>query len=146
MDEDLNLTPMIDIFIILIFFLLLTAVFAKVAVIDIYLPQEGQAGGAAEPNAPVTILAIKITEKGFELGGIGGNMFIPKTGQGLNYRELTNKLAAIKEEYPQKEDAIFLFDQDIPYDTVVKVMDASRETSDSPRKTLFPLVSLGENR
>lgn len=147
MSDDLNLTPMIDIFIILIFFLLLTAVFAKIAIIDIYLPQEGQSSETTEQNAPsVGVLAIKITEGGFELGGIGGGVLIPKNSQGLNFNGLTHQLIAIKDKYPQKEDVILLFDKDISYDTVVKVMDASRETTDGTKRILFPMVSLGENR
>ena len=147
MSDELDFTPLISVLIILIFFLLLTAVFAKIAIIDIYLPQEGQSSETAEQNTPsVGVLAIKITEDGFELGGIGGGDLIPKSAQGLNFKELTNKLIAIKDKYPQKEDVILLFDKDISYDTVVKVMDASRETTDGTKRILFPMVSLGENR
>ncbi len=143
--DDLNLTPMIDIFIMLIFFLLLTAVFAKTAIIDTYLPKDDQ-GAATGRGGPVEVLAIKITEKGFDLSGIGAGTFIPKNRSGLNYQELTDSLAAIKQRYPRKEDVILLFDPDVSYDTVVKVMDAARETSDSAKRPLFPQVSLGENR
>ena len=147
MSDELDFTPLISVLIIIIFFLLLTAVFAKIAIIDIYLPQEGQGSETAEQNAPsVGVLAIKITEDGFELGGIGGGVLIPKNSQGLNFNELTNQLIAIKDKYPRKEDVILLFDKDISYDTVVKVMDASREITDGTRRILFPLVSLGENR
>lgn len=144
-DGDLNLTPMIDIFIMLIFFLLLTAVFAKTAIIDTYLPKD-DADAAGQSASEGGVLAIKITERGFELSGIGGGIFIPKNQNGLNYEELTNRLAAIKQRHPQKEEAILLFDAGAPYDTVVKVMDASRETSDGSRRLLFPQISLGENR
>lgn len=143
MSDDLNLTPMIDIFIILIFFLLLTAVFAKIAIIDIYLPQEGQ-GSELEQNTPPKVLTIKTSGKGFELDGIGGKILIPGNEHVLNFKELTNKLISIKKRYPQKDDVILLFDADISYDTVVKVMDASRETAEIPKRTLFPAVSLGK--
>ncbi len=142
--DDLNLTPMIDIFIIIIFFLLLTAVFARTAIIDIYLPQEG--GASNQSAAESEVLTIKITEKGFELGGIGGQSFIPKTGENLDFKELTNQLINIKDKYPQKEDVVLLFDPATPYEIVIKVMDASRETTEGTKRTLFPLVSLAENR
>lgn len=145
--DDLNLTPMIDIFIIIIFFLLLTAVFAKTAIIDMYLPQEGGASGQSN-NVP-EVLSIKVTEKGFELGGIGGGSIIPRTEGNLDFKELTKQLSVIKDKHPQKEDVVLLFDSGIQYDTVVRVMDACRETSDtleSAKRMLFPLVSLAENR
>lgn len=147
--DDLNLTPMIDIFIIIIFFLLLTAVFAKTAIIDMYLPQEG--GASAQSNAVPEVLSIKVTEKGFELGGIGGGSVIPRTEGNLDFKELTKQLSGVKDKHPQKEDIVLLFDPGIQYDTVVKVMDACRETSENQtgetgKRTLFPLVSLAENR
>jgi len=134
---------MIDIFIIIIFFLLLTAVFARTAIIDIYLPQEGGASG--QSGVPPQVLTIKITEKGFELGGIGGEKIIPRISENLDFKGLTNQLVNIKDKYPQKEDVVLLFDPSTPYEVVVKVMDASRETPEGVKRTLFPLVSLAEN-
>ena len=141
--EDLNLTPMIDIFMIIIFFLLLTTVLVKTAIINVYLPQEQSASRSG--GAPQEVLIVKVNESGFELGGVGAGAFIPKNGAGLNYIELNRRLAGIKERYPDKEGIVLLFDVDVPYDIVVKVMDAARETEDRSRP-LFPLVSLGENR
>lgn len=142
-EEDLNLTPMIDIFMIIIFFLLLTTVLVKTAIINVNLPQEQ--GASRSGGAPPEILIVKVDERGFELGGVGNGAFIPKNGAGFNYPELNRRLAAIKERFPEKEDVILLFDVSVPYDTVVQVMDAARETGDK-RRPLFPLVSLGENR
>ncbi len=141
--EDLNLTPMIDIFMIIIFFLLLTTVLVKTSIINVYLPQEQASPRPA--GGPQEVLSVKVSERGFELGGVGGGAFIPKNGAVLDYHELNRRLAAIKERFPEKEDVILLFDVSVPYDTVVQVMDAARETEDRKR-TLFPLVSLGENR
>lgn len=143
MGDDLNLTPMIDIFMIIIFFLLLTAIFAKTAIINIYLPQES---GGAHAGGPQETLTVRVKDNGFELGGIGAGNFIAKTGTDFNYTELTNRLSAIKDRYPHKEDIVLLFDQGTPYDTVVKVMDAARETENGNRRPLFPFVSLGESR
>ncbi|MBI5903836.1 MAG: biopolymer transporter ExbD [Deltaproteobacteria bacterium] len=141
--EDLNLTPMIDIFMIIIFFLLLTTVLVKTSIINVYLPQEQASSRPA--GGPQEVLGVKVSERGFELGGVGGGAFIPKNGAVLDYHELNRRLAAIKERFPEKEDVILLFDVSVPYDTVVQVMDAARETEDK-RRPLFPLVSLGENR
>ena len=81
-ETELNLLPMMNMFIIIISFLMTTAIFAKTALIDVYLPQEGSGGGTGSGGqaayAPPAILTVSTTEKGFELGGIGGGRFIPK--------------------------------------------------------------------
>ena len=62
-DTDLNLTPVMNLFMVIIPFLLLTAVFAKMAIIDTYLPQEGEGGGGNQA-APPKMLIVKVMEKG----------------------------------------------------------------------------------
>lgn len=142
--DELNLTPIMNVFMIIIPFLLLTAVFAKTAIIDVYLPQEagGASGGAASGDPG--ILSIEIKESGFELGGIGKGVVVPKVENQYDLKRLSQELIRIKEKYPQKEDVVLLARQDLSYETVVKVMDAARETDDGERRPLFPAVSLGE--
>jgi biopolymer transport protein ExbD len=146
---DLNLTPIMNVFIIVIPFLLLTAVFAKTAIIDIYLPQEGQGGGGGG-SSEQKILAIKVTKTGFEIGGVGGGARIGLKDNALDFKGLNEELVRIKDRAPSQEEVILLFDQETSYDIVVKVMDAARETTVEKdgvkrRRLLFPAVSLGEN-
>lgn len=142
--EDLNLLPIMNIFIIIIPFLLLTAVFAKTAIIDIYLPQESEGSAAAsDPSDPV-ILTVSMTDDGFELGGIGNGVVIPKTSNQYDFKQLSQEFVKIKERYPEKEDVVLLIQRHLPYDAIVKAMDAARETGGKEKKPLFPLISLGE--
>lgn len=143
-ETELNLLPMMNMFIIIISFLMTTAVFAKMAIVDVYLPQEGGGNGGQTASAVPAILTVSVLEKGFEMGGVGGGRFIPKKDGNLDYRQLTEELVKIKGSYPDKEDAILLFPAEMPYDIVVKVMDATRETAERPKKSLFPMLSLGE--
>lgn len=144
-ETELNLLPMMNMFIIIISFLMTTAVFAKMAIVDVYLPQEGGGSGGPATAAVPAILTVSVLEKGFEMGGVGGGRLVPKKSDGtLDYKQLTEELVKIKGSYPNKEDAILLFPAGMPYDTVVKVMDATRETSERPKKSLFPMLSLGE--
>lgn len=146
--EELNLIPIMNVFMIIIPFLLLTAVFAKTAVIDVYLPQEAGMGvsGGQTADADPGLLAVKVTDTGFQLEGIGGVVVIPMQEGRLDFKQLTTELMKIKERYPKKEDVVLLLQTHTPYETVVHVMDSARETTDTPRRPLFPLVSLGENR
>ncbi len=147
---DIDLTPVMNVFIIIIPFLLLTAVFAKTAIIDVYLPQEGGAeAGASAQQAPKTPLIIKVTGAGFTLDGLGKGIHVPKGASDYDYKKLTEKLSELKNSHPQSEEAIILFEPKIQYEVVIKVMDASRETyymkdGLNVKRALFPAVSLGE--
>ncbi len=148
--EDINLIPILNIFMIIIPFLLLTAVFTKTSIIDIYLPQEGQEAKDNKFSQIPQILTVKVMEMGFELGGIGNGILIPKMGGNLDFKQLANELRKLKDKYPDEEDVVLLFDPNVSYDLIINVMDATREISDviegkTVKKLLFPLVSLGEN-
>jgi len=148
--EDINLIPILNIFMIIIPFLLLTAVFTKTSIIDIYLPQEGQEAKDNKFSQIPQILTVKVMEMGFELGGMGNGILIPKMGGNLDFKQLANELRKLKDKYPDEEDVVLLFDPNVSYDLIINVMDATREISDviegkTVKKLLFPLVSLGEN-
>lgn len=144
-DNDLNLTPVMNLFMVIIPFLLLTAVFAKTAIIDTYLPQESE-GGKGNQATPPKILIVKVVEKGIELGGVGDGIFIPKIEGKLNLKQLAAELVKLKDKYPKEEEAILLFDPQMPYEQVVQIMDTTRETTEGTKRILFPTVSLGENK
>lgn len=142
---DVNLTPLLNVFIIVIPFVLLSAVFVKTSVIDIYLPQEGRRAA----DSPTGVLVIKVTGSGFDVGGIG-KAFIPKQAGDYDFKGLTQEeLMRLKDGFPRSEDAILLFNPDASYEFIVKVMDSAREAvikedGKLKRRTLFPLISLGE--
>jgi len=150
LSEDINLTPILNIFMIIIPFLLLTAVFAKTSIIDIYLPQEGREAKDNMSSQALQILTVKVTEIGFELDGIGNGILIPRIGKNLNFKQLTTELIKLKDKNPDKEEVVLLFDPNTPYDLIVNIMDTTREATEiiegkSVKRPLFPLVSLGEN-
>ena len=66
-----------------------------------------------------------------------------------NLDALSGKLAELKESYPTKTDAAILLEQDIAYETVVRVMDTVRiaeaiEGDAIVRSDLFPDISIGD--
>ncbi len=103
-----------NMFIIIISFLMTTAVFAKMAIVDVYLPQEGGGNGGQATFAAPAILTVSVLENGFEMGGVGGGRLIPRKDGNLDYRQLTEELIKIKGSYPDKEDAILLFPAEMP--------------------------------
>ncbi len=136
-EEGINITPVMNIFLILIPFLLLTAVFVRIAVLEFSLPS---ANGAAEQTkaepkqAVVTIVAI--TEKGFDLKTQGLKLaFISKKEDDFDFEALVKQLRKVKQMHEETEDIIIAPQASIKYDTIIKVMDRCRENG-------FPNISI----
>ena len=66
-ENELNITPVMNIFLILVPFLLLTAVFLKLSILEFSLPNSTQAGEAQKPQNNLVVTILAISEKGFEL-------------------------------------------------------------------------------
>ena len=150
--EDLNLTPVMNVFIILIPFLLLTTVFVKTAIINVYLPGNTSDREQTDRANSERILTLHMTRDGFSFSGLGKEIPpVKKDNSGsYDFGLLNSRVAALKERYPKHEEAIILFAPDTPYELVIKAMDATREVATSKqgkitRKTLFPVISVGEH-
>jgi biopolymer transport protein ExbD len=136
---ELMLTSMIDVFTILIVFLLMTAEFVHIAIIDLSLPslsrdESGKVQQPPQDNLVLIILAIKedciqVKSPGFVFDPIA------KENSNYNYTTLINQLKEIKTKYTAAEDIIISPEAKIKYDIIIKVMDRCRETG-------FPNVSL----
>ncbi|MFQ5865065.1 MAG: ExbD/TolR family protein [bacterium] len=135
--EDLNITPVMNIFLILVPFLLLTAVFVRIAVIEFSLPsanKKSEIAGAKPGKAIVTILAIN--EKGFELKTHGVRFpIILKKQDNFDFQTLVARLKQVKQLHNDTEDIIIAPQASIKYDTIIKVMDRCRENG-------FPNISI----
>lgn len=135
--DDINITPVMNIFLILVPFLLLTAVFVRIAVFEFSLPtlDKKSTQSKVEPAKTVaTILAIH--EKGFELKTQGIKIpFIKKRQDNFDYQTLVVKLKEVKLLHRESEDIIIAPKASIKYDTIIKVMDRCRENG-------FPNISI----
>ena len=152
--SELLLVPMIDIFTVLVTFLLMTAVFSRITILQLDLPS-ADAGGA--PSPPEFRLEVIVRESGFEL--TNGNTLIatvPKLAGEYDYKMLSDLALQLKREYPDVNDASVLMERKIKYDYLIQVMDTIRSAqvpvdataSDSqssesgrPRTTTFQLFS-----
>jgi biopolymer transport protein ExbD len=145
--HDLNVVPMIDMMIILVFFLIFTAVFTKTNVLELNLP----GADSAVPNLPEGLnLEVIIRKASIEVAdrGTGVLKTLPIAGKDHDLKGLSNYLQLVKSKYPDKVDATILLEQDIDYGTLVHVMDTVRvyEVTGSQWQVgeLFPDVSVGD--
>jgi biopolymer transport protein ExbD len=73
----------------------------------------------------------------------------PNDVDGYDFEALGGKLNELKTRYPKKTDAAILLEQDIAYETLVRVMDTVRiaETIEDDavvRSDRFPNISIGD--
>ncbi len=122
---ELLLVPMIDIFTVLVTFLLMTAVFSKTVVLQLNLPASVTEFREPPPGLMIEVMVrkdlIQVADR-----NAGPLATIPNTATGYDYERLTDYLKRVKQKYPEKTDATILLETDTPYDILVQVMDRVR--------------------
>ncbi|MEM7432427.1 MAG: biopolymer transporter ExbD [Pseudomonadota bacterium] len=146
---ELNITAFMNLMVILVPFLLITAVFSRLAILELNLP--GSSTEPVEPQDQTFQLEVIVRKDTIEIGDRNQGLLAryPNTEEGYDYAALENKLSELKERYPTKTDASILLESDIEYDTLVQVMDKVRveETIEDDaivRSDLFPDISIGD--
>jgi len=146
---ELNITAFMNLMVILVPFLLITAVFSRLAILELNLP--GSSTEPADPQEQTFQLEITVRQSQIEVGdrNMGALGVYPTVDSGYDYDALSTKLSEIKQRYPEKTDAAILLEADIPYDTLVQVMDRVRvavtvEEDNVVRNDLFPDISIGD--
>ena len=146
---ELNITAFMNLMVILVPFLLITAVFSRLAILELNLP--GSSTEPVDPQEQVFQLEVIVRKSKIEVGDRNqGLLGVYSNGEdGYDYEALRTKLSELKKRYPKKLDASILLEQEIPYDTLVQVMDTVRvaETVDGNavvRSDLFPNISIGD--
>lgn len=145
--HDLNVVPMIDMMVILVFFLIFSAVFTRTSILELNLP----AANAAVPDLPKGLqLEVIVRKDRIDIADRGTGLLksLPTLEKAYDYRGLSQFLQLVKSKYPDKTDASILLEADISYDTVVQTMDTVRvfkaPGSNIDYGELFPDVSVGD--
>jgi biopolymer transport protein ExbD len=146
--SELQLVSMIDIFTVLVTFLLMTAIFSRTVVLDLKLPSNN----ASFPELPKGLnLEVIVHRDDLVIAdrGTGPLRTLPNTDKGYDLDGLTQYLQFVKSRYPDKTDATILLEPDTPYNSLVQVMDRTRVAEintglSSVQAELFPEVSIGD--
>ncbi|MBI3994891.1 MAG: biopolymer transporter ExbD [Nitrospirae bacterium] len=149
---DIDLTPYMNLLVVLAPFLLITAVFTRLAVLEIYLPPPASAEWMSKlpSSEDQLMLTVSITEKGLIVAnGTQIISLVQPTAAGHDLQTLSMILQQIKARFPGVDNAIVLSKPDIRYDELVQVMDTTRiafvvAEGKKTSYSLFPNISLGE--
>jgi len=147
---ELDITTFLNLMVVLIPFLLVTAVFSRITIQELNLPSE--AAGGATPDKPLVTIEVIVRKDKLQLSdGKSITATINKTEGKYDIKKLSANLLELKGKYAEKEDATILVEPDIEYEDVIHVMDAVKVAEvkqpgidELQRLPLFPKLSLGD--
>jgi len=146
---DIDVTTFLNLMVVLIPFLLITAVFSRLTIVELDLPSN--ASGAAQQQESFRIEVI-VREPGIEISnGTAVIASVPKKDGDYDLESLSEMMVALKQQYPDIDTASVLMEDFIPYDYLIRVMDIVR-TVEVPTDVeneyelyaLFSDISVGE--
>ena len=149
--NELDVTTFLNLMVVLVPFLLITAVFSRIAVVELNLPTSTGDALVQEPSFRVEVI---VRDGGLEVGN-GREVIaaIPKLDGGYDLETLSSYMVSLKEDNPDTEAASVLLEPDIPYDYLIQVMDTVRsvvvpgDADDAEpfvQLALFTEISIGE--
>jgi biopolymer transport protein ExbD len=146
---DLDMTTFLNLMVVLVPFLLITAVFSRITIVELSLPSSNSSPAPAEAIFRVEVV---VREAGLEI--TNGNAVIaaiPKVEDEYDLPKLSEYLVSLKQDHPDKEDASVLLEPDIHYDHLIQVMDIVRSVElrregeeEITRMALFTDISIGD--
>ena len=145
---ELDITTFLNLMVVLVPFLLITAVFSRITIMELDIPA-GASGAADKPKVTIEVI---VRKDRLELGnGQGVVARLDNVNGKYDLAKLSDYLQKIKGNYPDKTDATILIEPDIEYDYMVQVMDTVRlmevpqqGSEEFLKAELFPDMSLGE--
>ena len=145
--EEMNITAFMNLMVILVPFLLITAVFSRMTILELNLPP-----ASTTQNDPKQELQLEITIRrdALEVGDRRTGLIKRiDNAKGYDYKTLSEVMKQIKGRFPDKLNATILSEPETTYDVLVQVMDAVRvaevvQAGAVTQAELFPDVSIGD--
>jgi len=153
---ELDITTFLNLMVVLIPFLLISAVFSRITIMELEVPT---GAGGAKADKPALVLEVIVRKKGIEISnGKGVVASMRKVDGKYDIDKLSKYLQKIKKNYPDKTDSIVLMEPKLEYEFLILVMDTLRSAkimkegadgqppSPDNQKTvvLFPNISVGD--
>ncbi len=152
----LDVTAFINLIIVLVPFLLSTAVFTQLAIHELSLPAQASNALQDIKDKDQLQLEVVLRQDVIEIQNkLGGDRLgtVPRTDKGYDFKSLHEQMRALKAALVQrgidKRDVALLPEPGVPYDVIVQAMDAIRigkqtEGNRIVDVDLFPDLSIGD--
>ena len=147
--HELDVTTFLNLMVVLVPFLLITAVFSRLSIVELNLPSSaGNSAPSEQGFRPEVIVRQDANEIS---NGAVIIAIIPKVEEEYDLQALTDLMIALKQEYPEQDAASGLVEAHIPYDYLIQVMDVVRSVEIAPDDSdefqlfaLFTEISVGD--
>lgn len=146
---ELNITAFLNLMVILVPFLLITAVFSRMTILEIQLPPPG--AGIKQQQDIKLQLQLLVRKDSFEIRDVnlGRIKKLTRSKNEDNWKTFTKVLLEIKNRFPDNLKITLLLEPDISYKTLIQVMDRVRtadvlQLTDVETVELFPDISIGD--
>ncbi|WP_114695575.1 biopolymer transporter ExbD [Motiliproteus coralliicola] len=143
-----DVTAFLSLLVILIPFLLISAVFSGITILELQTPTEGREVSPASDPLQLQVV-VRSGTLVVDYQGRQRPLIVKRTEDGEDWRELAEVAADLKQRFPASTEATLLFEPQVPYDVLVQVMDAVRirqyrDADELIREPMFPNLALGE--
>lgn len=146
---ELNITAFMNLMVILVPFLLITAVFSRITVLELNLPALDAKNNQQEKIKLQLELVLRKNSFDIQDANLGIIKRFERSDEETKWMKFTDILVEIKTRFPDEKNITLLLEPGINYKTLIKVMDHVR-TADVVQFTsvetveLFPNISIGD--
>lgn len=121
---DIDVTTFLNLMVVLLPFLLITAVFSRMTIVELNLPSSSGGPSSHEDNFRIEVI---VREEGIEISN-GSSIIasVPKKDDEFDLETLSDFMIELKRDYPNQDAASVLMEPRIPYDYLIRVMDVVR--------------------
>jgi biopolymer transport protein ExbD len=121
---EIDVTTFLNLMVVLVPFLLITAVFSRLTIVELNLPSSAGGPSSTEDGFRPEVV---VREAGIEItNGKSVIASIPKKDDEYDLQTLSDFMVELKNEYPEQDAASVLMEARIPYDYLIQVMDVVR--------------------
>ena len=147
---EIDVTTFLNLMVVLVPFLLITAVFSRLTIVELDLPSASSPAPSAADSFRVEVI---VREDGVEISnGTAIIASIPKVDDEYDFNTLSEFMIQLKQDYPSHDAASVLMEARIPYDYLIQTMDivrsvelpAEEESAEPVMYALFTDISVGD--
>ena len=121
---ELDMTTFMNLMVVLVPFLLITAVFSRITIVELSLPSAAGNAAAVEPSFRVEVI---VREEGLEVSNSRTLIAaIPRVDGEYDLPTLSEMMISLKRQHPDSTDASVLLEPTVEYDHLIQVMDVVR--------------------
>ncbi len=148
---ELDITAFMNLMVILVPFLLITAVFSQVNILEMNLPKAADDEVQDPQEPPAFLLEIVVRQNVIEVSDRPGRLLktFPKENGSYDFQAISNLLQTLKSRFPDEQVAMLMLEPEVEYDYLIRMMDIVRvvEVEQNGKKVqaeLFPDIALGD--